>query len=60
MAAAHELAQRAEATAEALLAAVALLERIDAITTEEFARGAERKERERLRAALVKLGLAEP
>lgn len=39
----------------AILAATALLDRIDGITTDEFERGGERAEREALRAALAAL-----
>ena len=42
------------AAAELLAAAVALLARIDRLTTEEFSRGDEKTERERLRAAIAK------
>ena len=37
-------------------AAVALLERVDSITTEDFSKGGERKQREALRVALTELG----
>lgn len=45
---------------EMIAAARALLERLDTITTEEFARGGEREERERLRAALAALPGGDP
>jgi hypothetical protein len=44
---------------ELMMAAFALLEKIDTITTQEFARGAERNERERLRHILTQLGFYE-
>jgi len=46
------------AAPEVAAAAAALLRRIDNLTTEAFGRGAERAERETLRKALQKAGLA--
>lgn len=47
------------AAPELLQAAIALLDRIDNITTEDFRLGGERQEREQLRAAIAKaLGLS--